>query len=63
MPAPPPAPRPSTNVERSRRRRRRYARQPRQRHFDIGAYEVGPAGATITGTVFEDADFAGTAAD
>ncbi len=31
--------------------------------FDIGAYEAGPLGATIKGTVFEDANFAGTAAD
>ena len=31
--------------------------------YDIGAYEAAPLGATIKGTVFEDADFAGTAAD
>ena len=31
--------------------------------FDIGAYEAGPLGATIKGTVFEDANFAGTASE
>ena len=31
--------------------------------YDIGAYEAGPLGATVKGTVFEDANFAGTASD
>ena len=42
-------------------RRRRQTAVPAL--FDIGAYEGGPLGATIKGTVFEDADFAGTATD
>ena len=31
--------------------------------FDIGAYEAGQLGVTVKGTVFEDANFAGTAAE
>ena len=31
--------------------------------FDIGAYEAGPLGVTVKGTVFEDANFAGTASE
>ena len=31
--------------------------------FDIGAYEAGPLGVTVKGTVFEDADFAGASSE
>ena len=31
--------------------------------YDIGAYEAGSLGVTVKGTVFEDANFAGTASD